>query len=118
MRRQRIENPVAWLSNHLDYGKDKAVPRKTLCELSGLDDRSMRLMVHNARRAGLCVANDQSGKGYFLPANKEEVAEQLAQQDHRAKSILAYQKHLKALFRIYEDKELYTADLTEVMDNV
>ena len=65
----------------------------------------------------LRVINNVPGSGIVYMRTRE-VAEQLAQQDHRAKSILAYQKHLKALFRIYEDKELYTADLTEEISNV
>lgn len=80
-------------------GKENAIGRKDLAERLGVGDRTMRQWVELARLDGLVVANDQDGNGYYQPATDAELKRQLAQNDHRAKTILAQNKHIRQRLR-------------------
>lgn len=47
-------------------GSENAVTRVELCQRTGLDDRTVRDLIHNARRR-IPILNMQDGKGYFIP---------------------------------------------------
>ena len=63
--------------------------------------------IESAKIDGLPIANLQDGKGYFIPATKEEARAQLKQTSSRAKALLVQQKALVALIRKFEDEEMY-----------
>ncbi|MCI6468160.1 MAG: hypothetical protein MSA90_22185 [Faecalicatena sp.] len=50
----------------LNTGSKHAIKRKWLCYRTGLDDRTMRDLLHEARKK-IPVINLQNGKGYFIP---------------------------------------------------
>ena len=53
----------------LDYirtGHDRAITRAELSDLTGIDDRTIRDMIHYARR-DIPILNMQDGRGYFVP---------------------------------------------------
>ena len=52
--------------NHIPTGSKNAVKRKWLCYITGLIDRTMRNLLHEARKK-IPVLNLQNGKGYFIP---------------------------------------------------
>lgn len=72
-----------------------------------MKDRDLRSRIELARREGLCIANAQDGKGYFIPATKEEVTAQIRQVRARALSLLAQLRALKNLLREIEEGEQY-----------
>jgi len=76
-------------------GKPNAVTRKTLCQITGLSDRAVRQEVENARHRGNIILNNQSGIGYYMTADIDEIERQYHTNDRRAKSILHYQKPLR-----------------------
>lgn len=77
--------------NYLHKGAEKAITRKQLCYLTGLDDRKVREAISQARR-NVPIINLQNGDGYFIPdLTKESEIEYLRQyvkqEESRAKSI-------------------------------
>ncbi len=75
--------------NIIDYipeGKDNAITRETLCELTGLKDRVVREAISQTRR-DTAIINNQDGRGYYKPSNKEEIERYIQQESARAKSI-------------------------------
>ena len=54
------------ISRLLLHGQANALPRRELEALTGLDGRTVRLMIEQERRAGVPVLSDNA-RGYFLP---------------------------------------------------
>ena len=52
--------------NHIPVGSKNAIKRKWLCFITGLIDRTMRNLLHEARKK-IPIINLQNGKGYFIP---------------------------------------------------
>ena len=95
--------------NYIPRGKENAISRARLREVTGLNDSVMRQEIAKARREA-CIINLQDGRGYYLPTTIEEVDRFIAQEEHRAKSIFTnlsgarkYKKSLKG--------QMYFADV-------
>lgn len=76
--------------NIIDYipiGRDNAIGRKQLCQVTGLPDRLMRKAIERARRDYAILNID--GSGYFQPAEGEAylVERWLRQERSREKSV-------------------------------
>ena len=57
--------------NYIPVGSENAIKRKWLCFVTKLIDRTMRNLLHDARKK-IPIINLQNGKGYFIPdMNKE-----------------------------------------------
>ncbi len=63
------------------------MPRRELERLTGLDGRTVRLLIERERRKGVPILADNA-TGYYLPANEEEKAACVRSMQHRAKEIL------------------------------
>lgn len=72
------------LLDHIPKGRDNAVTRQTLCQLTGLTDRNVREGISLLRRDTPIIS---SGKGYYLPESNEEVQQWIERETKRAKSI-------------------------------
>jgi hypothetical protein len=77
--------------NIIDYipcGKDNAISRRMLCDITGLPDRMMRHEIERARKQ-YAILNSQDGSGYFLPSVEEKplVERWIRQERHRSKQI-------------------------------
>lgn len=70
----------------IPVGKENAITGERLRQMTGLTDRKLRNEIAIARRE-TCIINNQDGRGYYQPSNKEEVARYIYQEEHRAKSI-------------------------------
>lgn len=75
------------ISRLLLHGQANALPRRELEALTGLDGRTVRLMIEHERRAGVPVLSDNS-KGYFLPETAQETVACVRSLRHRAGEIL------------------------------
>ena len=78
------------IKNFIPVGSGNAVTRKMLSVLTGLDDRTVRDLIHKARR-DIPILNMQDGKGYFIPDMNEEedrhkLKQYVSQEEHRIKS--------------------------------
>ena len=54
-----------------NIGSKFSVSRKWLCHLTGMADRRMRNLLHEARKK-IPILNLQNGKGYFIPDMNDE----------------------------------------------
>ena len=76
------------IADLLGVGKANAIPRRDLERLTGLDGRSVRLLIERERRAGMPILADNAS-GYYLPASDDERAECVRSLRHRAREIMA-----------------------------
>ena len=76
------------IADLLGVGRENAITRRDLERLTGLDGRSVRLLLERERRAGTPILAD-SVNGYFLPASEEERAACVRSLRHRAGEIMA-----------------------------
>ena len=76
------------ISDLLSYGQENAIPRRHLEKLTGLDGRTVRLMIERERHEGVPILADNV-TGYYLPATEHERAACVRSMRHRAAEILA-----------------------------
>lgn len=69
----------------LNRGKENAVTSAELAELTGLDLRTVRGLIEDARNTGVLIA--ASNDGYFIPATEQEAAMWLKMAGNKARSI-------------------------------
>jgi hypothetical protein len=81
--------------NNIGTGKENAITRTALCAITGLSDRAVRQAIEDARHDGQIIINEQRGGGYYRPSCIEDIERQFKQNEHRALSILHYQKFLR-----------------------
>ena len=77
-------------SHHADllsYGQENAIPRRHLEKLTGLDGRTVRLMIERERHEGVPILADNV-TGYYLPATEHERAACVRSMRHRAGEIM------------------------------
>ncbi|EHM37987.1 hypothetical protein [Flavonifractor plautii] len=67
-------------------GRENAIPRRELERLTGLDGRTVRLMIERERREGRPILADNA-TGYYLPATEHERAACVRSMRHRADEI-------------------------------
>lgn len=77
----------ALIEEYIGVGKANAVPRKTLCEMTNMNDREMREAIEAAKHAGIPICSDSAGKGYYIVETVEEAKEYLRREEGRAKAI-------------------------------
>ena len=78
------QRSIAYL---LGVGRENAITRRDLERITGLDGRSVRLLIERERRAGTPILADNAS-GYYLPASDYERAECVRALRHRAGEIL------------------------------
>ena len=83
------------LVNAIPHGKDKAVRRTALVRNLGMSDRRVRLLIEEARRQGYIILNQQTGEGYYISDDLDEMERQYRQDTARAMSILRRRKPLR-----------------------
>lgn len=76
--------PYNTILSFLKHGKDRAIPRRDLVKLTGLDERILRKHIETIRRNNVCILSDVSG--YYLPRNLEEVRRYIKKTERTAKS--------------------------------
>lgn len=70
----------------LSHGRENAIPRRELEKLTGLDGRTVRLMIERERREWRPILADNA-TGYYLPATEYEKASCVRSMRHRADEI-------------------------------
>ena len=56
------------IADYIPFGKDNAISRKRLSEITGLSDRKLREVIALERRNTIII-NLSNGQGYFQPIN-------------------------------------------------
>ena len=75
------------IADLLSYGQENAIPRRHLEKLTGLDGRTVRLMIERERHEGVPILADNV-TGYYLPATEHERAACVRSIRHRAGEIM------------------------------
>lgn len=78
------------LINIIPTGRKNAVTRAYLCAASGMTDRTVRALIHEARRYTV-ILNLQNGSGYYKPdlgdkTDREELKRYVKQETSRLKA--------------------------------
>ena len=87
----------------LSLGRENARTASDLATMTGLDRRAVSLIIERERRAGrpICATTDSTTPGYFIAADRDEMARYIASLQHRereiAKTRRACEKTLAAL---------------------
>lgn len=84
--------------HYMPKGKKNAISRASLCEATGYSDRNNRFIISQLRAEGNLICN--SGTGYYLATDIEDIERQYWQDKARALSIL---KRVKAARKILKD---------------
>lgn len=74
------------ISGFLHIGRGNALPLRDLCQLTGMDGRTVRLCIQRERLRGVPILSDNQ-TGYYLPENEREVREFVRSMRHRAGEI-------------------------------
>lgn len=71
--------------DYIPTGRENAISRRMLCQLTGFPDRQMRKEVERARQQ-YAILNSQDGSGYFQPSAEEKplVERWIRQERHRS----------------------------------
>lgn len=72
---------------HIPIGREKAISRQDLAQISHMSDRDVRERIQAARFAGHRILS--LGKGYYYETDENEVFRQKDRETKRAKTILA-----------------------------
>lgn len=93
------------ICNFIGTGRNNAVDRFQLMELTGLPDRRVRKLIQEARERGEIIINAQDGRGYYKSDDLGELEKQYNANHRRAMSVLRQQKYLKQKIREAAAKE-------------
>ena len=74
--------------DYIPTGRENAISRQMLCNMTGLSDRMMRHEIERARQQ-YAILNSQDGSGYFQPSAEEKplVERWIRQERHRSQKI-------------------------------
>lgn len=86
--------------NLIPFGKENAITRTALCNITGLVDREVRRKIAEERRDHVILSVD-GGKGYFRPTAEErkDVEIWLKRETARAKSTFGGMKAARAMVK-------------------
>ena len=102
------ETPYIFAKNQirmiLRKGKDNAISRSMLKQITGMDDRTNRLIIEDLRCEGIPVMSSSSDKGYWLPQTVSEVEHYINENRHRAREISLMAGRAEAWLREHADE--------------
>lgn len=73
MRKRKPTAEELRVYNLIPVGRKNAIKRSDLKDIAGLSDRKVREYIENLTYSHLVVCNMGDGKGYFKPADSNEV---------------------------------------------
>ena len=78
--------------NIIDFipiGQENAISRTELIKVTGLDDRTLRQLIHKERRAGHIIIADSASSGYYRPVDTNQTLRFIRSMRHRAAETMA-----------------------------
>ena len=79
--------PRNGISALLSHGEKSAVPMRHIESMTGLDARTVRVMIERERRSGIPILSNNRRGGYYLPESEAEKAEFVRSLLHRSNEI-------------------------------
>lgn len=102
------ETPYIFAKNQvrmiLRKGKENAISRPMLKQITGMDDRTNRLIIEDLRCEGIPVMSSSSDKGYWLPQTASEVEHYINENRHRAREINLMAQRAEVWLREHADE--------------
>lgn len=100
------------IEDFIPFGKENAVINEQLQVVTGLDERTVRRAISDARKRGVVILNMQDGRGYYQPTDNErtEVEMYYYQERSRAMNNLATLKATKRWLDMI-DGQLHIEDI-------
>ena len=102
------ETPYIFAKNQirtiLRKGKDNAISRPMLKQITGMDDRINRNIIKDLRIEGIPIISVSSEKGYWLPEENAEVEHCIKETKHRIKELTLTVKGLETWLREHADE--------------
>jgi len=80
-------------------GYNNAITREELMNITGKDDRSVRLGIRNLIDKGYVIMSSSNTKGYWLPDSYDEIELYISQLEHRAKECMKRAKSAKKIYK-------------------
>ena len=95
-----MKDTIINIVKYIPYGKDNAISRQELCDKTGLNDRTMRDLINQARKRAVII-NIQDGNGYFRPTKDDiaEVKKFKRQEENRAKEVFSCLQPVRKFLR-------------------
>ena len=81
------------------------ITRSGLCAVTGLLDRQVRRLIHDARMEGHPIINLQDGGGYYLATDAPTIRQQIALNTSRIAALVALNVKLQKHVREIEGQE-------------
>lgn len=91
----------------LQKGKENAISRQRLKQITGMDDRTNRNIIKDLRIEGTPVISVSSEKGYWLPEKNAEVEHCIKETKHRIKELTLTVKGLEAWLKEHANDSEY-----------
>ena len=95
-----IDKPPALVQRVVEaipVGKENAVTREKLSQTLMMPDRQVRKCIQIARDAGVLIVN--TGRGYYITDELDEIERQYWQDTRRALSVLARRREMRRILR-------------------
>ena len=73
MKDEKLQQARSILHDYLRYGKENAISCRELALLTGMSERAVQRAVHEIRWRFADVILSESGKGYWLSNDREEI---------------------------------------------
>lgn len=89
----------------LSEGKENAISKEYLMNVFVISERELEKEIALERKNGAVILSAAAG-GYFLPKDKEEIAEWIALAEKQAKNRLANLRSAKAMLEKIEGQEI------------
>lgn len=92
---KKVKEQHTEVNGLLHTGEESAVTARDLAKITGRSVREITAQIARERQAGAVILS--SGKGYFLPANNEEILHFVRAMDSRARNIYLATRSAKAM---------------------
>ena len=96
---------------HIPIGRENAVTRRQLCELTGMNDREVRRQISELRSVDdgteLVIVSLSNGRGYYRSSNPDEIRHFIAEMQKRNRMVNQAITIAKRTLRRIERRKAY-----------
>ena len=96
---------------HIPVGRDNAVTRQRLCDITGLNDREVRRQISELRArdddSNLVIVSVSNGRGYFRSNNPDDIRHFIAEMQKRNRMVYQAIKIAKRTLKRIENHKTY-----------
>lgn len=80
--------------DNIPFGKDNAISRERLVQLTGMTDRAIRKSIQELREDGEIILSSSHGKGYWRSDEASEIGKYIAENRSRIRKLYKTNKKL------------------------